>query len=1056
MAKDIREKIDGLTTPTIEVSPGPIIPDPTTWNVEADVVNTTLPVGTESTTQDITDIEQETTFAQESSFIDEPIKEARFKLPKIDKAKQTKDIKKRQKKAQEIKEGKTVEYNDRTKTLKTTKTPKQVFNINHVADEDTLAEWIEAGAQIDKLGEFKKISYKDIAAKYNTPEVVVMEAGEVVYKSTSQKGADNWIKKEIKKAQQENRNIPTYSTAEQTQYSQKWINEFLDPKNLAKRQTVADPYEVFKQFHFLTTVSKKAFDKAEEIVKILNDKGPKNVTDEMRLEFQQAVVLEGILSKKLKGVQVDLARSLGVLSEARKAGSVSFARQSEEAIDAFGGPKTIDSFAKKYVKQKNAEDRHKMAEVLSYPWWKKVINIIPTTYINDLIAGFPTSFRNVLGFVSLNNFTKVENFATVGVGLIRTKGAKALGLSYKEERMMFEEATAMMLADSYTWKDAWSRFYTTLMTNKPKDAAVKFDVIGDRINDPFKYNIPGGRAIEYLGMYTTFSGRLLQSQDEFMKGIAFGHKIIGLATRKKILERSRLIDEGVDPRIADELSEELFENILKNPTQEMIEEGVEYARYATQTSPLTGNLRALENMTNNPGLKLWTVFMRVTSNIIGSASERNAFTALLTPRVIKNLRAGGVKRDQAIARVATGSTFMLAMHTLTMDHKLTGAGPYNYRDREAMIADGWQPYSIVFAKGKLSKEMIKKLQTLTNVSISKDKVYVSYQGIEPISILMAQAATTAEYAQLGPKEGELMELMSYSTMAAAEYVGEHPLLQGLGKIMDVIIQDKDGSYLYEVIQEGTLQYSDYVTKGIPSPVGVPVDIGTGKKVLVNPSLGGFWRNYEKMINPTRSATKQPMTMKTAELTGTSSEKIAEAANRGWLEAMRKACAANALCSNELPNEKDPLTGRDIKNGTGNLYDLWSPFKVTSNKKSPAHMVISEFGANNPTPDAVRQSYGVIDGVRLSQTQINELIFYANQNGNLEKTVVSLGKSLLNKNIPKSEKAIIINDTISKFYAMAKAKLIANNPDLRLKIKEVSKAVLTEQDNARSANYLKGD
>ena len=120
------------------------------------------------------------------------------------------------------------------------------------------------------------------------------------------------------------------------------------------------------------------------------------------------------------------------------------------------------------------------------------------------------------------------------------------------------------------------------------------------------------------------------------------------------------------------------------------------------------------------------------------------------------------------------------------------------------------------------------------------------------------------------------------------------------------------------------------------------------------------------------------------------------------------------------------------------------------------MVISEFGANNPTPDAVRQSYGVIDGVRLSQTQINELIFYANQNGNLEKSVVSLGKSLLNTKIPKSEKAAIINSTISDYYAMAKAKLLANNADLRLKIQEVSKAILTEKDEQKSLNYLRRD
>lgn len=1058
MAQDIQEKIDGMVTPTIEVSPGPIIPDPTSWNVEADTINLTLPSGTDSPQPTLTDVEQESEAAQETSFIDEPTQIARVKLPNFlkpevgSKAQQTKEIKKRLKESQKIKEKK-------AKVAK--KDPKKVYNLDTIADEDTLAEWMEAGAQMDNLSDFKRISYKDIAAKYNTPEVIVMEEGVVVHTSQTQKGADAWIKKSQSSAKKENKNAPIYTTAEQTAYSQKWIDNFLDPKNLAKRKTVADPYEVFKQFHFLTTISKKAYTKAEEIVKIIETKGSGSVTNEMRLEFQQAVVLEGILSKKLKGAQVDLARSLGILSEARKAGSVSFARQSDEAIEAFGGPKSIDNFAKNYVK-KSAEDRHKMAEVLSYPWYRKVANIIPTTYINDLIAGIPTSVRNVLGFVSLNNFTKIENFTTVGVGHIRHGLAKSTGMAYKEERMVLEEAVAMMSSSTATWRDAWSRFWITLKTNKPKDASIKFDTqTRTSFNDPFKYDIGygAGRAIEYLGMYTTVSGRLLSSQDEFMKGIAFGHKIIGLATRQKVAKRTQLISEGVDPKIADELSEKLFDDLLAQPTQEMVEEGIEYARYATQTTPLSpGILRNIEKSFNNPGLKLFTVFMRVTSNIIGSASERNLLTAAFTPRVYKNLMAGGVKRDQAIARLATGSTFIYTMQQLTLDGHLTGAGPYNYADKQTLIAAGWQPYSFVFAAGKLSKEQIAALQTITNVSITESKVYVSYQGIEPLSILMAQGATMAEYSQLYPNDDELMGMAVYAVAGAAEYVGEHPLLSGMGKIVNVFDQEINGDYLYSLIQEASEQYSDYVVKGIPSPVGVPVDIGKGKnkKVFVGPSLGGFWRNMEKMNQPTRSATGQPVEMESAELLGTPEEKIAAAANRGFEKAMRNACSANSLCSGELPDELDGITGKPIRNGLGNLYDLWSPFKLGDGKQNMAKMVLAEYGANDPVPSAVKSAYGVIDGVRLSQKQLNELKYYATEDGKLEQSIVSLGKSLLNVNLPKADKAKLMNQVISEYYSAAKAKLLANNDDLRLKIEEVKMALNKEQNETQSLNTLMKD
>ena len=398
------------------------------------------------------------------------------------------------------------------------------------------------------------------------------------------------------------------------------------------------------------------------------------------------------------------------------------------------------------------------------------------------------------------------------------------------------------------------------------------------------------------------------------------------------------------------------------------------------------------------------------------------------------------------------------MQQLTLDGHLTGAGPYNYADKQTLIAAGWQPYSFVFAAGKLSKEQIAALQTITNVSITESKVYVSYQGIEPLSILMAQGATMAEYSQLYPNDDELMGMAVYAVAGAAEYVGEHPLLSGMGKIVNVFDQEINGDYLYSLIQEASEQYSDYVVKGIPSPVGVPVDIGKGKnkKVFVGPSLGGFWRNMEKMNQPTRSATGQPVEMESAELLGTPEEKIAAAANRGFEKAMRNACSANSLCSGELPDELDGITGKPIRNGLGNLYDLWSPFKLGDGKQNMAKMVLAEYGANDPVPSAVKSANGVIDGVRLSQKQLNELKYYATEDGKLEQSIVSLGKSLLNVNLPKADKAKLMNQVISEYYSAAKAKLLANNDDLRLKIEEVKMALNKEQNETQSLNTLMKD
>lgn len=888
------------------------------------------------------------------------------------------------------------------------KPPVSVFNPSTISTDTELASQIEALARTDGLQKYKKISYTDFA-------------------------------KELNKSGYE--------------YSEDFVNKMTDPKYLMDpdTKTIAEPYEVFKQFHFLGSIAKKAHELSKEVVTL---KANGQLTPDKLAEFQHMITLEGLLARKLKKQQVEIAQSLGILAEARKPGKLK-TQLLDEAFrqydSTFGtGDENIYKLAQKYANTPSADERTELAEVLMKPWYKRVMDIIPTVWLNGLISGIPTSMRNILGNATLGGMTKIENFATVGVGkILNTK-----------DRMYLKEAIVGMKTDFSYSKEAFNGFYLALVKNQLRDRATKMDTVNPVGRGTFEYDMGPNlrhisKGIEYLGIASTVPGRLLQGEDEFIKTFTYWRSIRMQAARRQQQELERLMAEGKSYDEALKRSTKLEEDLLANPDDLMVKEAVDFARYSTNTQELQGWLRTLERLTNNPLAKLWMPFMRVSSNLIGAASERSPLTFWATSRFWNNIRAGGVRRDAALARVGVGSMFMGTWIHQTVNGRMTGAGTMKWQDREALKKTGWQPYSMVFTKGELSPDTIAKFKAITNVSegkgINKDKIYISYQGLEPFSILAAQAATMAEYAKMSPKDGEMDQLLMAGVLSTIEYVSEHPLLAGMGKLVHTFTSPigDGGKYIYNLFEEMTKEYSSYAINGIPtgpipvSPFYINID---GEKQYVGGGWSGFYRNLEKSLYPTRSEARQPLEMY--------DKSSSNPAMQGFNTALRNACAANPMCSEELPYAKDVITGQDIKNGAGNMYDLWSPFKTSEGITPGAYNVILEFGANVPD---VYSTYGTIDGVKLSSSQLNTLINYATKGGKLEKNIVKLGKDLSKNNrISVDDKAGLVNDMISQFYSAAKDQLIANDRELRMKIKEVQRAKQDAMNNGQSLNILLSD
>lgn len=201
----------------------------------------------------------------------------------------------------------------------------------------------------------------------------------------------------------------------------------------------------------------------------------------------------------------------------------------------------------------------------------------------------------------------------------------------------------------------------------------------------------------------------LTAEDEFFKAMARRSELHVLAMRKAR-------QEGLKGQQAKDRAAEL----IFNPSDEMMADVLDYARYLTFQRPLGPVASKVSAMTNDmPVLKLILPFVRTPTNLMKFSVERSPLAPLLR-EWRKDFAAGGARRDTAIARAIVGSSVGAVVAELAGKGLITGAAPSDRNAKGLKYADGWQPYSIKIG----------------------DKFY-SYKRLDPFALTIGAAADLA-------------------------------------------------------------------------------------------------------------------------------------------------------------------------------------------------------------------------------------------------------------------------------------------------------------------------
>jgi hypothetical protein len=718
---------------------------------------------------------------------------------------------------------------------------------------------------------------------------------------------------------------------------------------------------------------------ANELDKLFKMVNSGTATDVDKLKLRQQIAFHGLVQRGVKGIQTETARSLAVFRIPRD-GNAAIVRQ---VIDEYGGDAALSDMAKSYLTIESRAARNALVEKSTMSGLKDVWF---TTYINGLLSSPVSHAKNVVSNTTFGLYQIPERLMAAFYSNVLPPGVrsfKALVPGSEADKIAYDEALTMIQSLRNGLVEGFDLASTAFKNNQPNDLMSKIEAqrgttlpsissAGFGIEQDKWF----GKAIDYYGTAVTLPGRMLMAEDEFFKGVLYRMELNTQITRRSKSIYREALDSGMPEADALAKAEAEAISLFQNPPRDLDEAAVLFAQKGTFTSELPPALKNLQQTFNHPALKIVVPFFKTPANIGLQVIERTPF-APLSSQWREEIAKGGVYRDMALAKVTLGSAVLATFAALAGEGSITGRGPSRKADRDALLRDGWQPYSIKVG----------------------DKYY-SYNGMEPISALLAVAADYAEYAQHETDASKIEEVFLGGTYGLYEYLKEQPYLQGVAEVAKLLGTTQQGAVDGQKVVDGLVkQFGGFVIGG--SPAGV-----------YSSFLAGIERLSDPTNKDTRASPELPMGV------------------RGFVEAFNKYKSRIPYFNADLPETLN-LWGEATKSGTGAAYEMVLPTRVTPQQFSEVDDLLVRMGSPIGMPDRK------IDGVEVDAFQYNRLLTIYGKELPSKQEVLNIMQTPGFDLLSLDDQQKTVQRVHSKYMDAAKQQLKMEDPSLQAKIEEIA-------------------
>lgn len=461
----------------------------------------------------------------------------------------------------------------------------------------------------------------------------------------------------------------------------------------------------------------------------------------VRESLTHAWVVHGAMQEKMSAITANLARTLDSYNIKAKGGQDYAAALRSIPNDLFGDKGNIERLAQ--LIETHADNPAAVNRIVRESVKKRAEDYIFSAWYNMMLSGPQTHAANVMGTASNYFVDLAEHGMAAILGQRRRWSANA-------DRVMGREVLARIYGGILGAGRGFKQAGTAFRLGTP------LDMVG-RTENPRAFTGTLTQAIET-------PTRSLAAEDEFFRAVTHMSDLYGMAVRTAAKEgetgRDLLNRAG---------------QLVENPTEEMLAHASDYARLIRfQDEPgVLGKMfeSARQRRAGDPigtrlmksSLRVIVPFVRTPSSLLRTAIRRSP-AGVIESRNVADFRAGGARRDLALSRVAMGSAVTSAMAMWALDGTITGTGPQDYRRRLELEASGWRPNSI-----KIGNE------------------YISYAGLEPLSILLSTVATMTDRAQAtAANDDDYLDKAAQMSVALGDVLSDNTWTENLASFFQIL------------------------------------------------------------------------------------------------------------------------------------------------------------------------------------------------------------------------------------------------------------------------------
>lgn len=667
-------------------------------------------------------------------------------------------------------------------------------------------------------------------------------------------------------------------------------------------------------------------------------------------QMAQTIHFHSVLQQSVKGYQTNVAQSLAVMRMPRD-GAVDISA----IMENFGNETDIVKFAQAYLDVKTPEGKANLIREMAQgnPWEK-----LFTVYVNGILSRPSTHIKNALSNTVFLPWRMTERAGAAALGDLRA----GIGLGGESSYELMEIPT-MLASVPTAINNGWQLMSHAFANGVPKGWTDPVKVARQQSRmELFNYKADGSllssglKAVNYI---TTLPGRSLMSADEFFKGVNYTLELSAETARLGIQTFDDALKAGSSVADAMKARDSAIDKFLLDPP-DYVSNLAETGTFTQKLEGTAGKLQSSINPNTATGFALRTQmpFIATPVNIMGEVLSRTPL-APFTKSYWAAMKAGGKEADMANVKLGLGSAAIYGFSEMATNGLTTGSGPGDKGTRQAMERQGWQPYSFVIDTSGVEGDIRDIFSPFPGTRFGSGeyagKVFVSYQGMEPVGALMGMAADYVDYARYEQDDSRINAYAGGLVFGVANYMLEHPFLTGVSNIATLMGGNVPNTREHLVnIMNGIAKMGSYTMAKAVEPLSGAV---TSVKEKVDP----LRRDYQADPN-------------------------LPAGIKGLMDGLNKWKSETPGLSEDLPPMLN-IWGEPVEHDFA-----WSPIRMKEGKQRPVDQALIQLNANVSMPSRTvskkDQDTGISTPTKLTIDEFNEMLRIANNEMNLESEVMA--------------------------------------------------------------------